>query len=344
MAYTPDRTKRVERQQLDAIEHLISDGMPVTGVTFDKDIGIGDIHLLNTADAKINPAKEDGNLATIVTNTGKIPAQGQALAAASMPVVLPELQVAALTPPAAITGFATSAKQDSELTVLQSIASEAAAASTVITFLGQPADADTISIVAQMYEFDNGDGVNPGNIAVLLGADAEETRDNLVTALDANTPHTITAVDTDKITLVNSVTGTAGNLSTGSSNEAAVTFPNFTGGLDEVSLRTLYDKLVAGVAVSDTGSGLPVYNSDAAGADAYAKIIDAPARVTHYLHVAVGSNGAIISLDGGTTDHFAIPANTERMFPGLAIPASAEIHAKNLSAGNNYTTLHVSVW
>ena len=36
---------------------------------------------------------------------------GQALAADSMPVVLPALQVTALTPPAAISGFATSAKQ-----------------------------------------------------------------------------------------------------------------------------------------------------------------------------------------------------------------------------------------
>lgn len=42
----------------------------------------------------------------------KIPALGQALAAASVPVVLPAAQITTLTPPAAITGFATSAKQD----------------------------------------------------------------------------------------------------------------------------------------------------------------------------------------------------------------------------------------
>ena len=47
-----------------------------------------------------------GNLATIVTNTGHIPAQGQALAAASLPVVLTAAQIITLTPPAAITGFA----------------------------------------------------------------------------------------------------------------------------------------------------------------------------------------------------------------------------------------------
>jgi len=52
-----------------------------------------------------------GNLASIKTNTDKIPSQGQALAEASLPVVLTAAQVTTLTPPAAITGFATSAKQ-----------------------------------------------------------------------------------------------------------------------------------------------------------------------------------------------------------------------------------------
>lgn len=57
-------------------------------------------------------------LATDATDTStasidsKTPALGQALAAASVPVVLTAAQITTLTPPAAITGFATSAKQD----------------------------------------------------------------------------------------------------------------------------------------------------------------------------------------------------------------------------------------
>lgn len=58
----------------------------------------------------------DTNTGTIAGDTtsidAKIPALGQALAAASVPVVLPAAQITTLTPPAAITGFATSAKQD----------------------------------------------------------------------------------------------------------------------------------------------------------------------------------------------------------------------------------------
>jgi hypothetical protein len=57
-----------------------------------------------------NYAEETGgNLATIATNTGKIPALGQALAAASVPVVLTAAQIASLTPPAAFNGVVSNA-------------------------------------------------------------------------------------------------------------------------------------------------------------------------------------------------------------------------------------------
>ena len=52
-----------------------------------------------------------GNLAAIKAKTDNIPALGQALAAASVPVILPAATITTLTPPAAITGFATAANQ-----------------------------------------------------------------------------------------------------------------------------------------------------------------------------------------------------------------------------------------
>ena len=61
-------------------------------------------------------------LAEIKAKTDNIPAQGQALAAASLPVVLTAAQITTLTPPAAITGFATSAKQDTGNTSLATVA------------------------------------------------------------------------------------------------------------------------------------------------------------------------------------------------------------------------------
>ena len=107
------------------------------------------------------------------------------------------------------------------------------------------------------------------------------------------------------------------------------------------------------VEMDDTGrpvfeaavaSGLPTYGSRAVGSDGYVKVLDAPARQCHVLHAAVENNGAIISLDGGVTDHFAIPPNTERLFPALTIASGAAVHAKNLASGANYTNLRISVW
>jgi len=80
-----------------------------------------------------------GNLASIKAKTDNIPAQGQALAAASTPVVLTAAQVTTLTPPAAITGFATSAKQDTVDTSINTLlkpASTLAAVTTVTTLTG----------------------------------------------------------------------------------------------------------------------------------------------------------------------------------------------------------------
>jgi hypothetical protein len=55
----------------------------------------------------LNAAQETGgNLDSIEINTAHIPAQGQALEAASLPVVLPVAQITTLTPPAAITNYA----------------------------------------------------------------------------------------------------------------------------------------------------------------------------------------------------------------------------------------------
>ena len=50
-----------------------------------------------------NAATESGHLATIDTSTARIPAQGQALAAASLPVVMTAAQVTTLTPLATVT-------------------------------------------------------------------------------------------------------------------------------------------------------------------------------------------------------------------------------------------------
>jgi hypothetical protein len=69
----------------------------------------------------------DGLEASVASIDAKTPALGQALAAGSTPVVLPAAQVTALTPPAAITGFATAAAQTTANTSLGNIDTNAGA-------------------------------------------------------------------------------------------------------------------------------------------------------------------------------------------------------------------------
>jgi len=94
-------------------------------------------------------------------------------------------------------------------------------------------------------------------------------------------------------------------------------------------------------------SGLPTSGFEAAGDDDnnYNSIVTAPARQCHYLHAAVGDGGVRISADAGVNVHFYVPANTERLFPGLVIPAGADIQAKKyVDGGVVSTNLAISVW
>jgi hypothetical protein len=96
-----------------------------TAIMFETNEGTNAVGVVNaTNPLPVSASIDTTGLATDATdtNTGviagdttsidtKTPALGQALAAASVPVVLPAAQVTTLTPPSAITGFATEAKQ-----------------------------------------------------------------------------------------------------------------------------------------------------------------------------------------------------------------------------------------
>jgi hypothetical protein len=183
-----------------------------------------------------------------------------------------------------------------------------------------------------------------GNVPVALGADALEaltgsgaaakTIADLVDAIEAASED-IAGQGVDAKTLADVVDG----------------LDDLAGSIagDGLAAKTLADVVTALTTLSGhtealAGLGLPVMGVDAAGQDAYAAIVAAPNRVCRHLHVSVDANGAIISLDGGVTDHLSVPANTAWQFSGLAIPALASLRAKNLDPGSHYTNLRISVW
>lgn len=93
------------------IGHVIVDTAPTTAVTGTFWQATQPVSGTVTANAGTNlntsllALESGGNLATIVTNTNKIPSLGQALAANSVPVILPSATVTTLTPPSN-TGYA----------------------------------------------------------------------------------------------------------------------------------------------------------------------------------------------------------------------------------------------
>ena len=95
---------------------------------------------------------------------------------------------------------------------------------------------------------------------------------------------------------------------------------------------------ISSVQVQDT------LGTDAAGADAYATILT-PSRAARHMYVKLeGANNATISLDGGTTDHYEITANSAAVFDDVLIASGVDIQAKNTSAGNNYTDLSITIY
>lgn len=90
--------------------------------------------------------------------------------------------------------------------------------------------------------------------------------------------------------------------------------------------------------------GLPTHGTDATGADTYAEVIAAPSGSRQYRHLiaVASSNPAMLSLDAGTTDHVWIPAAGTVAMDDVEITQA--VHAKNGTAGSNYTALHVVVW
>jgi hypothetical protein len=78
---------------------------PVSGAFFQSTQPVSAATLPLPTGAATGTKQDTGNVSVASIDT-KTPALGQALAAASVPVVFPATQIATLTPPAAITGFA----------------------------------------------------------------------------------------------------------------------------------------------------------------------------------------------------------------------------------------------
>jgi hypothetical protein len=91
---------------------------------------------------------------------------------------------------------------------------------------------------------------------------------------------------------------------------------------------------------------VPTYGYDLAGADAYAQVIAAQTGLNQYNYCIAwcATKGALISLDGGTTDHFRIDPDASPIPLKVTFsPRAGAVHAKNCDSGQNYAALHVII-
>lgn len=98
------------------------------------------------------------------------------------------------------------------------------------------------------------------------------------------------------------------------------------------------------VEAIDNNTAPQAYGIDAAGADTYTTIVTADAERHHISISLQGENDAIVSLDGGTTNSFYIPAGSSHVFDNVLISDTANVQGKNADAGNNYTKLSITIW
>lgn len=89
----------------------------------------------------------------------------------------------------------------------------------------------------------------------------------------------------------------------------------------------------------------PEKGVDAVGENTYANVIAATARECTSIMCECATNDAIVSLDGGTTEHIIVVAGADPIvLHGMSIPAGAAIQGKNETTNSNYATLRIHIW
>jgi hypothetical protein len=118
-------------------------------------------------------------------------------------------------------------------------------------------------------------------------------------------------------------------------------------GITKVVTDPIATALLTQILAAAGGAGNnPVSGFEAAGDDddAYNDIVTAT-ELSSRMHVATGDGGVRVSLDGGSTVAFYVPANVERSFDGLAIAVGVPVKIKKyVDGGTVSTNTAVSVW
>lgn len=94
--------------------------------------------------------------------------------------------------------------------------------------------------------------------------------------------------------------------------------------------------------------GLPQYGAEVTGADTYATAM-VLARDCRHICATTNIKSAIVSLDGGAHDAFAVGAvavagGTSIILNGIYLPKGTIIQTKNETSGQNYGSVYLIAW
>ena len=228
--------------------------------------------------------KDFATQTTLTALNAKAPALGQALAAASIPIVLTAIQQAALTPPAAITGFSTDATLAAlSAKVPATIGAKASAASLAVVLA---TDQAVLAVSGTFYQttqpvsgtfYQTTQPVSAATLPLPTGASTDAT----LATLSAK----VTAVNTGAVVLA------AGTATIGSVFLAQSLNANG----DSVRIRA-----ISGILDDGAGNALAVAtangNASASGPNAaVAAVAGKKIRVLSYSLQAANANGSVVS-------------------------------------------------
>lgn len=269
----------------------------------------------------VNATIDTTGLATDATDTSvasidtKTPALGQALAAASVPVVLTAAQVSTLTPPAAISGFATSAKQDTIIghvdgveTLLGTIDADTSTLAAT-DFATEAKQDDIITAIGAIpggggvqYTEGDTDSSATGTVAMMeVGSDTLQpiqgtVAGGLLVNLGSNNDVTVTGSVTADLGANNDVTVT-GTVDLGATDNAVLDTIAAKDFATQTTLAAMNAKMVTGTDIGD------VTINNASGASAV-NIQDGGNTIT--VDGTVGVSGTVAVTQSGTWDEVGI--------------------------------------
>lgn len=307
----PTGAATAANQQTDALTDTELRATPVVvDLGANNDITVTSGSITANAGTNLNTSalalESGGNLATIAGDTtsidGKLPALGQALEAASVPVVLPATQIATLTPPAAITGFATSAKQDTIIDHVDGLETSAATIAGAVS--GTEMQVDVLTMPTTTVQATNLDIRDLSNASDSVAA----VQSGTWTVQPGNTANT-TAWKVDGSAVTQPVSGTV----TANATLAAET-TKVIGTVNIAAAQTL-------ATVTTVGAVTGITNALPAGTNAIGKLAANSG-------VDIGDVD-VTSLTGGTIAHDSADSGNPIKIGGRAINAEITAVANN---------------